>query len=247
MHNLRPICIALICLMAAVASYAQMTGRVHQYSIGLQVDAGQSFPSFTVKQSRWKAGFYGTGAASVLLHRRLRQHWEVHGGVGITAYTLSNRGPRDAYVLDFASPHAVAGIQYLFNGKRGIGFVGISSGAQLGYGREFTEHFEGYRVHVQGNGPIIAFVRPSLGMRKRFKSKHHGRYYYYELGGFFRHNFQRLGTATFVELDYTIVANPRGNMIGLYAQLLIPTGRKKVKLSSKAKPAPRPISETGEE
>jgi len=53
----------------------------------------------------------------------------------------------------------------------------------------------------------------------------------YELGTYFRFNFNTLGVATIEEKDFEVVTiEPKGDIIGLYIKFLFPASKKKIRV-----------------
>lgn len=214
----------------------QQTNRINQFSIGLEIEAGHSFPAFDTEQNRWSASFYPTGGLTVALEKKINRKWIADAGGGLTGYALTNKGMVDRYTLDFVSPHLITGISYHFQNHRGRNhFTKISTGFQVGYRGSFTDEFETYKVTVQGKNRFYPFIRPEIGMRRDFKRKMKGSPFRmaWEAGTFFRWNLTSLGTASIEETDFAVTLRPRGDIIGMYARLLFPTGRKSLKMKEK--------------
>lgn len=222
-----------VILFIFLINYAsgQATSRVNKYSTGIEIDAGHSFPNYKKNQDRWKGSFYPAGALTISIRNRINRHWQTDLGIGITGYALVNSGPYDNYVLDFASPHLVSSIQYIkITGKTKENFVRLKSGMQLGYTQEFSESFDSYEVTVNGDDPIYFFLRPEIGIRNKFKNKLNGFNLGYELGVFYRYNLNGLGRAEFLEPDYLTIVQPKGDIIGMYFNIVFPVGRQKMKI-----------------
>jgi len=164
--------IAIIFLFCSINVNAQKTRRINKYSIGIEIDAGHSSPSFNKEQNRWKGSFYPTGALTLSFRNRINQHWQSDLGIGLTGYALVNKGPFDNYILNFSSPHLATSIQYIkTTNKKMENFVRLKTGMQLGYKGEFTEIFESYTATIKGTNPIIFFISPEIGIRKQFRIK----------------------------------------------------------------------------
>lgn len=213
--------------------FSQKKQYTNKYSIAFAMNIGHSFPDFPEDQDRWKGTFYPSGGIEVLFINRLNERWMVDVGIGFTAYFLTNRGPIDKYILDFASPQASTGVSYIF-GKRTQkkGVLNIGYGLQLGYKGKFTDEFDTYTVTVIGEKRWYHFIKTELGLRRYFKKKQKGIKYKtaYEFGTYFRLNLNTLGTVTFEESDFRILSEPRGSLIGIYVKFLFPAGRKRIKV-----------------
>jgi hypothetical protein len=227
-------------------AHGQRITRISKYSIGIDLDAGQSFPNYSMEQSRWKGSFYPAGALTVSVRNRINAHWQSDLGIGMTGYALFNKGPYDSYVLDLASPHVVSGMQYIKSGANGVeNYVRFASGMQLGYKGRFTEKFQNYEVKVEGNDPLYFFIRPEIGIRDQFRKKLNGIQMGYELGAFFRKNMNPLGSAEFSDQEGSVVAQPEGDIFGMYFHVLFAVGGKKVKIRAKETLTKDPKPEDG--
>lgn len=213
--------------------FSQRSNYTNKYSLGFEMNFGHSFPVFPRNQQRWKGTFYPSGGINVSLNNRLHEKWMAEVAIGLTAYFLTNQGPVDKYILDFASPQASTGISYVF-GKRPSqkGTLKLSYGLQLGYKGRFVDQFETYTVTVQGDKRWYHFIRTDLGIRRYFKKKQKGIRYKiaYEYGAYFRLNLNRLGTVVFEETDFLVTTEPRGNLIGVYFKFLFPVGKKRMEV-----------------
>ena len=225
-----------ICILALILPallFGQKSRNINKYSIGLEVEIGHSFPNFSAGQTNWKASFYPTGGLNVLFVNRINKTWISELGFGITAYALSNRGPQDHYVLDFASPTVSTGISYNFRyQKNKEHFIRLTSGFQTGYQGNFVDVYETYSVSVEGKHKLYPFIRPEIGIRKYFKQKMKGARYKtcYEFGTFFRYNLNTLGIATIRDDDVEVRLEPRGNIMGAYFKVLFPAGKKRLRI-----------------
>lgn len=229
MKNL--LALTLLISLLSNNSMAQSQVVINKYSIAIDIDAGHSFPNFNKPQDRWKASFYPAGAITISLRGRLSNHWQTDLGLGITGYALVNKGPVDKYVLDFASPHLTTGIRYAERkGNRNEKFIGLKTGMQLGYTQSFTEEFSTYQVTISGNDPLYFFLRPEIGLRNSLNKRVNGFNLSYEFGTFFRYNLNYLGSAKFDEPANTTTITPRGNIIGMYFNIVFPAGRQKMKV-----------------
>lgn len=233
--------LGLGCLLAAVSLQGQRVERVPKYAIGIEMDVGHSFPAFDREQDEWKATFYPAGALSVLLAHRLGKSWSADLGIGLTAYSLTNRGPVDRYTLDFVSPHLQSGISFSRPTQRGKeSFVRLTTGFQLGYRGSFTDVFETYLVTIEGKRSLYYFVRPEIGIRRTFRKKLGGARHRmaYEFGTFFRYNWMDLGSARIQQPGSELLLQPRGNIVGGYYKILLPAGRRKVRIEPPEQPLP---------
>lgn len=214
----------------------QKASRINQFSIGLQIEVGHSFPTFDTEQNRWSASFYPTGGLTVALEKKINRNWIADAGVGLTGYALTNKGMVDRYTLDFVSPHLITGISYHFQNPRGRNhFAKISTGVQAGYQGSFTDEFETYKVTVQSKNRFYPFIRPEIGMRRSFKGRMKGSPFKmaWETGVFYRLNLASLGTAQIEETDFVVTLRPKGDIIGMFARVLFPAGRKSLVMKEK--------------
>ena len=235
LHQMRITCVLVIALIFCADSLSgQIGSRINKYSIGIEIDAGHSFPNFKTTQNRWKGSFYPAGALSISLRNRINRNWQTDVGIGITGYALINNGPYDNYILDFASPHLTTGIQYIkFKGRTKEKIIRLKSGMQLGYTKEFTETFSDYNVKVIGRDPVYFFLRPEIGIRNNFKNRINGFRLAYELGVFYRYTLNGLGSAQFSEKDHVTIVQPKGDIIGFYFNVVFPAGKQKMKIENK--------------
>lgn len=230
------ITLLLFTIVCTFTIFGQITNRINKYAVGIEVNAGHSFPGFDREQDQWRASFYPAGGITVLFANRINQHLTADLGLGVTGYALTNKGPIDKYTLDFTSPHFVFGVGYATqNRSHQEGFIKLTTGVQLGFQDEFIDVFENYTVTIKGNQAIYYFLRPEIGMRRYFKRKMKGSRFKvgYELGAFYRYNINDLGTARIVQSNFNVVIQPRGNIIGAYLKFLFPVGRKTIKIQQK--------------
>lgn len=112
-------------------------------------------------------------------------------------------------------------------------------GAQLGYTKTLVEEFETYQVEISGSRPFYYFARAEWGVRWPWHKRHRRGLPkpYNECGVFYRYNFNALGTARFTGSDYVLDMQPSGNILGGYFRVVLPAGRKKVKLPDPPPPA----------
>ena len=213
--------------------YAQKTKRITKWSIGFAIDAGHSFPHFDRAQTRWKAPRYPTGSMTGFIANRITQKWIVEAGIGGTLYWMVHKGPIDKYILDYASPHFISGISYnMLTKKRQEQFFKLSGGMQIGYQGEFIDEFESYTILVEGQNRILKFIRPEFGIRRFSTKKAKGtrNNIAFECSVFFRYNFDKLGLVKILEEDFEVNLNPRGNIVGASFRIVMPTGRKRLKM-----------------
>lgn len=237
-------CLLLFLLFLSHFLAAQKTGRNNRYALGMEIGLGTSFPNFTTDQDSWSAGLYSSGNMTVSLARRFNQRWSAEAGLGMTAYILSNRGPVDNYILDFASPHLCGGLVYNFwNRKNQENFVRLRGGLQLAYQGMIVDEFESYTVIIKGEELFYYFVQPEIGIRRYSKQKMKGSKFKiaYELAAFYNHRFNPLGTVDIYQIDQTISLIPRGSVIGASIRFLFPTGIEKIKTKQKKVPTPTTI------
>lgn len=234
----------LFSFLLPVLSVGQKNPPVNKYTIGLAIEVGHSFPNFDREQERWEGTFYPTGGLQLMFQDRISERWAIDLGLGITGYALANKGSVDQYVLDFASPKMSSGISYHFRNRRGQEHVlQLLSGFQLSYQGTFEDEFDTYTVKIAGKHKFNPFIRPAIGVRKSFKRKMKGSRYpmAYEMGTFFRYNFRTLGTAQIIEQDFEVILEPRGNIIGGYFKILIPAGKKRLRIKKERAPRWSPI------
>ncbi|MEZ5172270.1 MAG: hypothetical protein R2850_01835 [Bacteroidia bacterium] len=218
-------------LISGLVSSQSLIGK---YMLGIEINAGHSFPDFDIEQDRWKAGFYPAGGINLSLSNRLSKNWILDLGVGVTGYALNNNSRFDHYVLDFSSPLLISGISYNFKGyKNRMSFVKMSTGAQLAYKGSFADQFENYSVTITGVNKAYYFLRPEIGIRNKLNKKigRAAMKVSYELGTFFRFNLNPLGSARIEESksDFVVTLTPRGNIIGFYFKLLFPLGKQQIR------------------
>jgi hypothetical protein len=221
---------------------AQKNSQNNKYAIGLEVSLGHSFPNFTNDQDLWSAGLYPSGSLTASLMRRFNQHWSSSLGLGLTAYFLTNHGPVDKYILDFASPHFTSSFAYTFRNTKGQeNFLRLTNGLQLGYQGTLVDQFEAYTVVIEGQDLFYYFLRPEIGIRRYFKQKMKGSRFQmaYEVAAFFNYHINPLGTVQIYETDQIISLEPRGSVMGVYVKFLFPSGRERIR-KLKTKPTPKP-------
>ena len=236
----------LILLLLGLGSQlatAQRGRTLPRLAFGIQVDVGHSFPDLPADQQRWKATFYPAGGMGLSLMARLNEQWSADLALGIAGYALANRGPSDTYVLDFASPTALAGLCY--NTRRSEQrevFLRTAAGAQLGYAGRTVDRSENYVVLIDGGGPVLGFLRQEVGIRQHTRRRMRGSRHAtaFEVGAFFRYNLRPLGVVQFVEPDVVVSTAPNGHLIGMYFRYLIPMGEGGVKRSPTKEPAEVP-------
>lgn len=234
-------CLLLSLLFLSNLLAAQKNSRNNRYAIGMEIGLGQSFPNFTTEQDSWSAGLYSSGNMTISLSRRFNQRWSVDAGLGITAYFLTNHGPVDKYILDFASPHVNGGLRYAYWNKKGKeGFLRLGGGLQLAYRGMIVDEFESYTVIIKGADLFYYFLQPEIGIRRYFKQKMKGSKFKiaYELAAFYNHRLNPLGTVDIYQIDQTISLVPRGSVIGASIRFLFPTGIEKIKIKKKTIPKP---------
>jgi hypothetical protein len=234
----------VIILLGTSSLNGQNPKWLNKYSIGIEVAIGHSFPDFDKEQERWIGTFYPAGAISLVLSNRINKNWIIDGGVGLTGYALNNKGPKDKYILDFASPSLSTGVSYNFKNYSGREFFAkMSIGGQLGYRGNFVDVYDAYQVEVRGNEVVYPFIRPEIGFRHYLKNRNKGSRYKtaLEIGTYFRYNLNRLGVVTIQEPDFKLVLEPSGNIIGTYCRVLFPTGNKRVNMERNTKSVIPPI------
>jgi hypothetical protein len=233
-----------VSILIPIILVGQRTTKINKYSVGIEIDLGHSFPNFDKEQDHWKGAFYPAGGINVVFVNRINKNWISDLGVGITGYSLTNKGSVDNYVLDFASPTISSGISYNFINRRGQeNFIKLTSGFQMGYQGTFIDEFESYSVRIEGKHKLYQFIRPEIGIRRYFKQKIKGARYKmaYEFGAYFRYNFNYLGSATIREVDFETTIKPRGNIIGGYFKILFPVGKKRVRIKQESRDETAPI------
>ena len=189
------ILLIILTLMPALLP-AQNSSTTNKYSIALSIAVGHSFPDFNRPQDRWQASFYPAGGISLSFETRLNQDWTLDLGIGLTGYALTNRGPVDRYVLDFASPTLSSGLSYHFqNKKRQDNFIRISGGVQLAYQGEILDEFETYSIHIASEDRLYPFIQPEIGIRRFSRKRMKGSRYKMacDLGVFFRFKSEHPG------------------------------------------------------
>lgn len=116
--------------------------------------------------------FYPTFSAGLSYGSSFNNHWQLNTGAGIWSYVLVNQGPKEHYILDFASPYAMAGVRYYRQETRTRGYYfKLSSGAQLGYRGSHSETFDDYSVITKSDAFAYGFVRPEVGIKVISKKK----------------------------------------------------------------------------
>lgn len=207
--------------------FAQQKRKVNRFACSLSVHTGQVIPGFTTDQDRWKAGLHFGWGFQVAAEMRVKEHWSVGGGLGLNGFWLNNKGPFDHYIIDFASPTAAAGVQYLWRTDvNKESYIRLNGGIQMGYNDTITEIYEGYTVQISSQYPVFYFARPEVGFRKttRLKTKSSRFPLQYEWGAYWLYYFNGLGDVLFVEANHQTSARPRGLSLGIFFRMLIPYG-----------------------
>lgn len=231
-------------LLLPIIASGQKTSKINKYAIGMEINFGHSLLTFDKTQDRWKGKYNPAAGITALLTNRLNQNLIADIGIGFTAYGLILRGRIDKYVIDFASPHLSAGISYnLQNRKGNENFLKFGAGIQLGKKRTLVEDFDTYTIIINGEKNYYPFIRPEIGFRRYLKKRMDGSRdkIAYEFGAFFRYNFETLGAVIIEEVDFETMLEPRGNILGVYFKILIPNGRKRIKIKPKAEKKLPPI------
>ena len=227
----------LILAILPIIAFAQST-RSHKYNIGIEVNAGHSFPAYN-SDSRWKGTFYPVGGLNVLVMNRMGKSFQSELGIGISGFALNNQGPYDNYVFDFVVPQIFTGIQYSQSKSHHLEtFVRLNSGIQAAYKGSTLENFSEYQVLIQNKNALNFYLQPSIGLKNKFNKRINGHKNYlgYEIGSYFRMNLYSLGTATFIEENHVTTTSPSGNSLGVYFRILLPVGNKMVKLENNQEP-----------
>ncbi|GEM_PF-6569283 len=237
MKGIAPLLLFLFCWLAAKA---QPTVMKNKHTWGLEVTGGTSFPNFPAGQHDWRAGIYPAGAFSAFLSKRMTKHLSIEVAGGITAYVLVNKSPVESYVLDFASPHLMAGMEYHRKVKSDKEtFLRFSPGAQLGYTQTLVSQHSTYTVYIEGEDQFYVFGRADAGFRKnvRLPKKVGGQWLAYELSAFYRHNVNRLGKVRFVTGDRSVTIRPRGSIMGLAIRIVLPRGKERFQAPEETLPS----------
>ncbi|MEO1258869.1 MAG: hypothetical protein AAFZ15_08720 [Bacteroidota bacterium] len=214
---------------------AQRMRKTNKFAFVTSANIGQTLPGYTTDQDRWKAGLHLSWGFNIGAAMRLSEHWSIDGGLGLTGFWMSNRGPYDNYILDFASPAVTAGLQYIWRHHYfKESFFRLAGGVQLGYEESFIETFEGYLVQISSDQPVYYFARPEIGFRKtlNIKSKVSRYPLQYEAGSFCRYYFNGLGEVIFIEDNFSTPSKPRGFTFGIFFRLLIPYGNENVRMKA---------------
>lgn len=227
-------------MLLPVLATGQKTSKINKYSLGMEIDFGHSLLSFDKAQDRWDGKFNPVGGISALLVNRINQKLIADLAIGFTAYGLILRGRIDKYVIDFASPHLSTSLSYNYQNRKGNeNFIRFRTGIQVGKKRTLVEDFDTYRVSIEGKKSWYPFIRPEIGFRRYLKRRMDGSRdkISYEFGTYFRYNLNTLGTIKIEEINFETNLEPRGNVIGVYFKILVPEGRKRIKM--KVKPEKR--------
>lgn len=209
----------------------------NQFSWGLEISAGGSFPDFPDASSEWKAGLNAAGMVALFGLKRLSPHWAVELSAGFTQYALVYRAEGESYLLDFGSPHGSAGIEYhrLIARKR-ESFIRLSPGILLGYKGTYTSQESTYTVEAESDRGFHSFARMDIGIRKEISPSRSGLSLKgrkapvaHEVSAFYRHNFSKLGTARFISDNYDFTVSPRGSIMGVSIRVLFPYGKTQLK------------------
>ncbi|MEL7220742.1 MAG: hypothetical protein AAGJ93_05445 [Bacteroidota bacterium] len=240
---LRSAGLSLLLLLGGTSNIAaQRNAKLTKYQVAAIIEFGSAFPNYEpANQLRWQPGVYAAGAITLEGIQRLNLHWQLIAGLGLSPYLLNNNGPDDNYSLDFISPHFRLGAGYLSSKKqRGHHYLmQLMMGAQLGYTKTLVEEFETYQVEITGGKPFYYFTRAEWGVRWPWQKRYQRGLPkpFNEVGIFYRYNFNGLGTARFTGSDYILDMKPSGNILGGYFRVVLPAGRKKVKLPDPLPPA----------
>jgi len=205
---------------------------IPEITLSPEFSPGSTFPNFVGEKNDWNAKLYAAGAFSVMLSKRLTENWDAVAGIGMSTYHMNNRGKFDDYLLDFSSPHLLAGIGYYKNPfSRTQSFVKLIAGSQLGYNGIQKENYEQYTVNIKGNGLFHFFVRPEIGIHIKARQKLKGSSFYnaFELSAYYRFNFKSLGEVNIIESQANTLIVPRGNIIGINIRYVMPPGKKRLK------------------
>ena len=205
---------------------------IAELTLSAEFSPGSTFPNFVGDKNDWNAKLYAAGAFSVLLSKRLSKHWDAVSGIGMSAYRMNKRGKADDYLLDFSSPHLLAGIAYYKNPfSRTQSFIKLITGSQLGYNGIQKESYEQYTVNIKGKGLFYFFLRPEIGIHMKARQKLKGSSFYnaFELSAYYRFNFKSLGEVNIIEAQTNTQIIPRGNIIGLNFRYVMPPGKKRLK------------------
>ncbi len=173
---------------------------------------------------------------NIIGNHRINNRLDVDYGVGGTFYYLINRGPVDKYILDFATPHLVAGLGYNFHQTRNQElFVKLLSIVQRGYNGTFTDEFEEYRVDISSLAKYHYAIGFRAGWKTYFKkkAKQKSQLSASECGMNLRFPFKNLGDVVFTGDNYQTTISPDGDIAGVYYKLYFAAGNKKVKVKSR--------------
>lgn len=231
----RSIVLILPAVLLSISLNAQLSKK-YLWNAGVGLGLAHSFPNFE-QDAAWKGSFYPAAASSYGMEKMVGQDLAVGFSIGATAFALVNRSEYGTYVFDFIVPYTSVEVRKYRSVKtRMKSFIGIGFGMQLSYKGVSEENFQNYDVFIKNNDPFIAWIRPEVGLLKRFRKKPGGNKHFpsWELSTFFRFNFQPLGIAEFRASEITTTA-PKGDLIGLTFKYWFPIGKKKV-----ARPKPTP-------
>ena len=239
MHRTFLLLLAIQCSFSSLC--AQKKNTNNQYAFAMELGLGTSFPNISPENDLWSAGLYASGIFAVSLTKRFNQRWSGDFGLGFTSYFLTNRGPVDKYILDFASPHTSAGLTYTYWNRKGQeSFIRLRGGLQMAYRGTLVDEFETYTVVINGDELFYYFVQPEIGIRRYFKRKMKGSRFKiaYEIAAFYNHRFNSLGTADILDVTQTIRLEPQGSILGASVRILFPQGNKKIRVKKRKSPRP---------
>lgn len=229
-------------LFITTNSSAQKTRKTARFHMGIEGHIGPTFPNYITAKEKWKPTVYVAWGAALSVLMRFNKNWSGDISVGIENYTMVNRMPNDRYNLGFFSPTLMAGLQTATPiSKKAEIFYGNSLGIQIGYNDLQVEDFEEYSVITSSDDAYYYFVRPQLGIRKEIGKKRKKYPMSYELGTYFRYNFNGLGSAAFVHDDYVEILKPKGHSAGIFFKILFPSSTTKIKLDTKEIKLPKAI------
>ena len=146
--------------------FSQKSRKINRNSFVIDIDTGFSFADFDVKQSTWRPTFYPTASLGLMANFRVNARIDIDYGAGGTYYYLINKSNFDRYVLDFASPYAIAGVGYSFlQSNRQELYVKFQGIAHLGYNDILREEFETYEVEVESTSSYYFSIKTQFGLR----------------------------------------------------------------------------------
>ena len=218
--------------LGAPELHAQKSRKINRNSFVIDIDTGLSYADFNENQTEWRPFVYPTLSLSLMANVRLNARIDVDYGLGGTLYYLINKSDTDRYVLDFASPYAIAGVGYNFmQTNRQECYLKFQGIVQLGYNDILKEVFDSYEVQVESRSEFYYSIKAQFGIRKfvKRKSKKRNQKTADEYGVMFRYSLQDLGTATFIEDRLQTAISPVGHIGGVYYKIMLNYGGKKIK------------------